>query len=1221
MKDFASIRVSVRSTTESGNIFFAIFGAVALLGILAAGTMTFIKGPLATSVKLNRQNVAENQMMIGAQVAVMSAASGANSGDCDNDAYVEPLEWRDAGSLPHPVGGGLVPMSVGIAKKDPWGTEYGYCGWDHGPQINGAGSCGGATQKRLSGGLTNAVPVVAIISAGPDKIFTTTCRTFAAADVNTDGDLLDATDLTLVSKAALTDDDVIFTYTYQEATAASGGLWTLKSGDSGTAVINKDIETTGTANLRGGVLLPDKSLITCDASTGGVMAMNGNAIELCDGTGVWAAITGGGGAANGFANNTAPCDGTTLGQVRYNSSTQLPEYCNGTQWLPFTINTPGVNLVITPNQDNAMNVDGGNNLNTAICTVPSGRICGSAVSYTVTNQGTLTSSTLSVSIVQIINGVTNTITGANLTNVSNASNFVVSSNTCNTTLAPNASCAVTVIPKANGNITYTANLRIQANNNPFAIMQGVADNFGCSPGRPGGGGIYAYCNLTDSITMQTYDLVVMPGGCTGSVTNPVCAGGTDTVTRTATGNCCNVAQCAEYPFFCGEEDYGARASVLLEAIRNTTIYQFPAAQYCTDMVYNGKSDWYLPARREMANYIFPNRVAIGGFAATTYQTTHIGSGDNVGTTNMSTGSQSGIAGNSPVPVRCARRENISLPAVPTDTDPAKIVLVPKIVFVGGGIETSNVVTVTGIFQPITVSMTGGAGMNIIRNGVSTGLNTITNVTNGTTLQFQMAVPSILGTRTTATINIGPDSYSWSVGYADASKEAMIFVTPPGSPGALGGLSGADAICNSVASASTKGLSSAWKAILSDDAVAAASRIPWNWGILKNTNGNIVVDGGISDLFDGALDAPVGYDHNGNASGAFTWTATLSTGEMDPGSFSAAMGSANHGCNNWTSNYTYDGNYTYSMGGYANQQSSGWISATGGTCAGGYSLYCIEDVDNTSDTTPAQLIIPYKIQVPAGARISSDPLVISGMSPGATQTLNVTATGGTPAFTINGGADVTSGTIRNGDNIVFKLTAAATASTSYKMTITAGAMTAYWRIWTGDPTGAATKRAFVTSAVYNGNLGGLAGADAKCQSQAAGAGLGGTWKALLSDPGDENNWAINRIGYNWSTLKLVDGVDVATAGQLWSGPLLNPLNKNQSGGVLASTSTYSNTRADGRPFATAASSGCSGYTSGANYYDQSWGVVGATASQWVEGGNVSGCYPCSDSCYRLYCIEQ
>ena len=41
-----------------------------------------------------------------------------------------------------------------------------------------------------------------------------------------------------------------------------------------------------------------------------------------------------------------------------------------------------------------------------------------------------------------------------------------------------------------------------------------------------------------------------------------------------------------------------------------------------------------------------------------------------------------------------------------------------------------------------------------------------------------------------------------------------------------------------------------------------------------------------------------------------------------------------------------------------------------------------------------------------------------------------------------------------------------------------------------------KRAFVTSTNYNGNLGGLAGANAKCQERATAAGLTGQWKALI-----------------------------------------------------------------------------------------------------------------------------
>lgn len=43
----------------------------------------------------------------------------------------------------------------------------------------------------------------------------------------------------------------------------------------------------------------------------------------------------------------------------------------------------------------------------------------------------------------------------------------------------------------------------------------------------------------------------------------------------------------------------------------------------------------------------------------------------------------------------------------------------------------------------------------------------------------------------------------------------------------------------------------------------------------------------------------------------------------------------------------------------------------------------------------------------------------------------------------------------------------------------------------------TKRIFITDSTYNGNLGGVSGADAKCQARANAAGLTGTWKALIS----------------------------------------------------------------------------------------------------------------------------
>ena len=61
--------------------------------------------------------------------------------------------------------------------------------------------------------------------------------------------------------------------------------------------------------------------------------------------------------------------------------------------------------------------------------------------------------------------------------------------------------------------------------------------------------------------------------------------------------------------------------------------------------------------------------------------------------------------------------------------------------------------------------------------------------------------------------------------------------------------------------------------------------------------------------------------------------------------------------------------------------------------------------------------------------------------------------------------------------------------------------------TGGGSGGTSKRVFVTASAYDGNLGGLAGADTKCTTAALGAGLGGSWKAWLSDT---NTDALNRI---------------------------------------------------------------------------------------------------------------
>jgi hypothetical protein len=71
--------------------------------------------------------------------------------------------------------------------------------------------------------------------------------------------------------------------------------------------------------------------------------------------------------------------------------------------------------------------------------------------------------------------------------------------------------------------------------------------------------------------------------------------------------------------------------------------------------------------------------------------------------------------------------------------------------------------------------------------------------------------------------------------------------------------------------------------------------------------------------------------------------------------------------------------------------------------------------------------------------------------------------------------------------------------------------------------ATQKLVFVTSQAFNGNLGGLTGADAKCQALARAAGLAGTFKAWL---GNATVSASSRLTHATVPYKLVNGTVIA-----------------------------------------------------------------------------------------------
>lgn len=158
------------------------------------------------------------------------------------------------------------------------------------------------------------------------------------------------------------------------------------------------------------------------------------------------------------------------------------------------------------------------------------------------------------------------------------------------------------------------------------------------------------------------------------------------------------------------------------------------------------------------------------------------------------------------------------------------------------------------------------------------------------------------------------------------------------------------------------------------------------------------------------------------------------------------------------------------------------------------------------------------------------------------------------------------------------------------------------------------RIFVTSATYDGNLGGLTGADAKCDSVAKAAGLELTYKAILSDS-STNAKARLAITGQVVVVDSNDNVEVIAASttDFWgaqSADLLMTVNINESGGTITGKTPWTGTSSEGAY----ALYGCNDWTKASN----SSGTIGSidhTDDRWIDSDFV----PCGNS-NPLYCIS-
>jgi hypothetical protein len=330
-----------RQTSQSGSVFTILMAGIAIAAALGVVLYQTISGPMSSMVRITNKTQAKAQMQSIASIIIMDAVNNMpNNGDCSGTGVgmVVPRSWKPGTG---PTGGGILPTTIGAPLTDPWGTNYGYCTWEVGGASLAAGcqstngydqtctgvsstntctggsggtSCTGGNYNgcRLLGSINPTVGsassqiVFAIISAGPNRTFNSTCSAY----VNTSS--------TLVTPGG---DDIVISYTYQQASTATSSLWTLSPSSAATAVISKDISvgtTLGTVpaavsstysnGIINGAAVVAQGEITSTAGAIGLANVAGSSTQLSSGN----------------------CNAGSLGQMYYNTTTNIVDVCTCT---------------------------------------------------------------------------------------------------------------------------------------------------------------------------------------------------------------------------------------------------------------------------------------------------------------------------------------------------------------------------------------------------------------------------------------------------------------------------------------------------------------------------------------------------------------------------------------------------------------------------------------------------------------------------------------------------------------------------------------------------------------------------------------------------------------------------------------------------------------------------------------------------------------------------
>ena len=162
------------------------------------------------------------------------------------------------------------------------------------------------------------------------------------------------------------------------------------------------------------------------------------------------------------------------------------------------------------------------------------------------------------------------------------------------------------------------------------------------------------------------------------------------------------------------------------------------------------------------------------------------------------------------------------------------------------------------------------------------------------------------------------------------------------------------------------------------------------------------------------------------------------------------------------------------------------------------------------------------------------------------------------------------------------------------------------------------RIFVTSETYQGNLGGAAGADQKCQLLADNAGLDGAFKAWISQSESSSpaqSWEQHmpfRPYYLVDDTKIADDWNHLTNAR--DNELHHVINKNENGQTITDAlRAWTNTNWNGNRVST---DNCGGWTKSGNDKKSKYGWIDKKNHNWSWAGGMN-----CNWLARLYCIQQ